>query len=901
MKTGVYELKNGSYLGVELMEITSVPSASAFPAGEKDCCREVYQRFVSLISAYHSLSGNGACAEILWLAEAVENQSVKSRIRLFLILRQIGADRERVKAKLERVAGDFAATLLACRYGISRAPENDRILTGLLEQTDDSCLLGLLKKEKFSGSAQLANLYYYYADLIPDENTSNFTDVIAGMSQLQNCAVSLQIFPVRLTAAEETLYRNAALQYGGLERGVPYAGQMVSDPYARDPHTVYQYYVDRRNAPLFQYNLLIFGGREQAQSLAARLRSHLQSGTARCGTADLACRDLSQAGIRLEKQFFSYPWNLNSQMIRTCRNQELIQKVPLVKGAYRIANLISAEEAAAFFRLPVYEPGMAALQESRGVGGGEQFAEAVVDEKNILLGTLVTNGQKKISIGCPDKLFTRHMLIVGTPGTGKTTFSVHLLLQFARRGIPFLAIEPTKTEYRAMIDSVKNLQVFTPGNNSVSPFIVNPFLPPRGIRVEQYIPSLVSAFEAAFSMPSPLDILFLNAIRASYTRYGWKDYSMLGDPDVRPFGLYEFILIFRELLESSSYSREVKSNLQSGGLYRLMNLIQQNSNIYDNIHTIPIEDLLSAPTVLELNAIDNAEQKSLIMALLLINICVYTKHNQAGDGKLKNAILIDEAHVLLGGQGAGKEDGAGSRGTTVRALQDMIAEIRSYGTSMIIADQSPTKVSREVVANTDIKVAFRLVQGAEKELIADSTNMDENQKEELSRLRTGEAFVFHSLLDAPQLVYTEDIREKEGIRLWVEDAEIARKNTYWDTRRALLKPYPDCRFCRDCAETCDFRIRADAEYVAGAAFQKYKKSFRTAEDMKKCLYLLPKLMPQEPGRYTGEESRRLFACARIKLMRKMALEKEFSLTEKEKAFLLPHVFAETETEEVGDH
>lgn len=901
MKTGVYELKNGSYLGVELMEITSVPSASAFPAGEKDCCREVYQRFVSLISAYHSLSGNGACAEILWLAEAVENQSVKSRIRLFLILRQIGADRERVKAKLERVAGDFAATLLACRYGISRAPENDRILTGLLEQTDDSCLLGLLKKEKFSGSAQLANLYYYYADLIPDENTSNFTDVIAGMSQLQNCAVSLQIFPVRLTAAEETLYRNAALQYGGLERGVPYAGQMVSDPYARDPHTVYQYYVDRRNAPLFQYNLLIFGGREQAQSLAARLRSHLQSGTARCGTADLACRDLSQAEIRLEKQFFSYPWNLNSQMIRTCRSQELIQKVPLVKGAYRIANLISAEEAAAFFRLPVYEPGMAALQESRGVGGGEQFAEAVVDEKNILLGTLVTNGQKKISIGCPDKLFTRHMLIVGTPGTGKTTFSVHLLLQFARRGIPFLAIEPTKTEYRAMIDSVKNLQVFTPGNNSVSPFIVNPFLPPRGIRVEQYIPSLVSAFEAAFSMPSPLDILFLNAIRASYTRYGWKDYSMLGDPDVRPFGLYEFILIFRELLESSSYSREVKSNLQSGGLYRLMNLIQQNSNIYDNIHTIPIEDLLSAPTVLELNAIDNAEQKSLIMALLLINICVYTKHNQAGDGKLKNAILIDEAHVLLGGQGAGKEDGAGSRGTTVRALQDMIAEIRSYGTSMIIADQSPTKVSREVVANTDIKVAFRLVQGVEKELIADSTNMDESQKEELSRLRTGEAFVFHSLLDAPQLVYTEDIREKEGIRLWVEDAEIARKNTYWDTRRALLKPYPDCRFCRDCAETCDFRIRADAEYVAGAAFQKYKKSFRTAEDMKKCLYLLPKLMPQEPGRYTGEESRRLFACARIKLMRKMALEKEFSLTEKEKAFLLPHVFAETETEEAGDH
>ena len=118
--------------------------------------------------------------------------------------------------------------------------------------------------------------------------------------------------------------------------------------------------------------------------------------------------------------------------------------------------------------------------------------------------------------------------------------------------------------------------------------------------------------------------------------------------------------------------------------------------------------------MLELNAIDNAEQKSLIMALLLINICVYTKHNQAGDGKLEKCHPVDERMCCWAVREPGKEDGAGSRGTTVRALQDMIAEIRSYGTSMIIADQSPTKVSREVVANTDIKVAFRLVQGVEK-------------------------------------------------------------------------------------------------------------------------------------------------------------------------------------------
>lgn len=59
------------------------------------------------------------------------------------------------------------------------------------------------------------------------------------------------------------------------------------------------------------------------------------------------------------------------------------------------------------------------------------------------------------------------------------------------------------------------------------------------------------------------------------------------------------------------------------------------------------------------------------------------------------------------------------------------------GTSIIIADQSPTKVSREVVANTDIKVSFRLVQSIEKELIADSTNMGEEEENRLSKIKTG--------------------------------------------------------------------------------------------------------------------------------------------------------------------
>jgi Ni2+-binding GTPase involved in maturation of urease and hydrogenase len=63
------------------------------------------------------------------------------------------------------------------------------------------------------------------------------------------------------------------------------------------------------------------------------------------------------------------------------------------------------------------------------------------------------------------------MLIVGTPGSGKTTFSVGLLDRLWKQGVPFIVIEPAKNEYRALVQSIPDLQVFTPGKNLISPFV----------------------------------------------------------------------------------------------------------------------------------------------------------------------------------------------------------------------------------------------------------------------------------------------------------------------------------------------------------------------------------------------------------------------------------------------
>ncbi len=881
MNIQYYELADNRWLGLDLFEISSLPNKSNMSSDDKEAYEKLAREFEQMLEEIHRLLGDNTCIELLWITDEASNQTFRSYIRLFFVIRKIGNSKEAVEYSIKNTKAGIMSALLAIQFGADDSEAKYSELMDLVSDVSSESVFSVAKSEKCISNSN--SFYpYYYMDVIPRKNLNGFQSLINTISQYRNCCISFQLFPTSLNEEEAFILNEATGELNRIASGTMINRQIYRDALATEPLKSLAYYNGKRSGPAFLYNILVFGDKAGCAGLATKIISLIQSGEEKISSIDPICLDLTSENIDLLGQFSIYPWNINTRLLYYYRNRKLQETIPLANNLRRLQFMVTAEEAVSFFRLPLYEKTMASLKNTKISQAREQFTEKVVDENNVHLGELVSNDSMRVMIGCPNKSFTKHMLVVGTPGSGKTTFSVNLLLQFAKKKIPFLAIEPTKSEYRAMIEAIPDLRIFTPGNNAVSPYIINPFIPPKGIRIEQFIPSLVSAFKAAFSMPSPLDIIFLKAIRTCYIQYGWKDYSMLGDSDVQTFGLHEFILVFKQLIENTTYSQEVRGNIENAGLLRLTNLIEQNSNIYDTVNTVPIEDLLNAPTVLELNSIDNAEQKSLIIALLLINICIYTKHNQTGDGELKNIILIDEAHVLLGeGSPSAKGDNADSQGTTIKALQDMIAEIRSYGTGIIIADQSPTKVSREVVANTDIKVSFRLVQSAEKDLIADSTNMDDEAKANLSKLHVGQAYVYYSQLESPQMVMTEDIREKENIRLSVPDSEIAARITYWSYNKELLRPYKECEYNASCAESCDFVLRSNADYIANAAFEAYRSKIKTNEDYRKCVYNLDKLMKKELDKVQCEDKNRLIICSRIKFMRKVELELPLKLGKKD--------------------
>ncbi len=880
MNVEFFELSNNRWVGLSLFEITSLPDVSLNKENTEDLYEQNVRAFRHIIDETHALMHNNLCIELFWVTQKVERQPFSSIIRFFFVLRKMGENKNNIEHELIDLKTALKNNLVSMHYSISDIQDNWEQLMNLMDDIDQSFLYATVKNQRTIGNAY-SPYPYYYSDIVPGKNTSNFSEIVATLSQVENCAISFQLFPTVFKREEIGLINEVAGELSRFSGGMYINRDYYRDSFASEPLKAYMYYSEHRNSPIFSYNILTIGSKANCASLSTKISSLIQDGTTKVVKCDPVCIDLSGEHIQLKKHFSIYPWNVNVRLMHYYRNTELQKKLPLARKMFRLPFIMTAEEAVSFFRLPIYEKSMVAVKPTKNYYDQEQLSSAVVNDSNIVFGKLFTNDDSNIMVGCSKKALTKHALIVGTPGSGKTTFSMNLLLQLANRGIPFLAVEPTKAEYRDLISVIPNLQVFTPGNHSVCPYVVNPFIPPKGISVEQYIPSLASAFKAAFSMPGPLELIFQKAIRNCYTRYGWKDFSKIGDSDVRFFGLYEFILEYKRIMKNMNYGKEVKGNLEAAGLLRLENLIEQNSNIYDSINTVPIEDLISKPTVIELNSIDNSEQKALIMALLLISVCVYTKHNHRGDGELKNALLIDEAHVLFSNTQRTSDDKANSQESTVKALQDMIAEIRAYGTAIIIADQSPSKVSRDIVANTDIKVAFRLVQAVEKDLIADSTNMDMIAKTNLSKLLQGQAYFYYSQLETPQLILTEDVRKTKKIALNISDEKLAGKCRYWSDHLELSKPYFECKYCSCGNGGCITEMRSYANFISQKALDRFKDQICDDKLLRRCIYNLPILFADDFHKFSGSDKECAVICSRIQLIRKAKLELSVELADED--------------------
>lgn len=440
-------------------------------------------------------------------------------------------------------------------------------------------------------------------------------------------------------------------------------------------------------------------------------------------------------------------------------------------------NWYSANELSLIAGLPQKEVVGLSLKEEVEFGLNVNSGE---DDEKILLGNLVQSGNiLDIDVSLNKKALNKHIFITGVTGTGKTTTCQKLLLESE---MPFLVIEPAKTEYRILIDEpkTKDILIFTLGKDTVSPFRLNPFEFFKHETITSRVDMLKAAMEASFDMEAAIPQLLESSMYECYKDYGWNILTNKNSKFEDPFaeGVYSFPTL-KDLLdkvevevEKQGFDDRLKRDYIGSIKARLQGLLVGSKGIMLNVgRGIDFRELIERKVVLEIEEIKNGSEKSLIMGFVLTNLCEALKAKYKENRHFKHITLIEEAHRLLAKFTPGDSP---NRKQGIETFTDMLAEVRKYGESLIIADQIPNKLTPEILKNTNTKIVHKLFAEDDKEAIGTTMSLSSEQKDFLSSLNTGRAIVFSQGWDKALQVQIKMTTNTTGDR-YVEDNELTER------------------------------------------------------------------------------------------------------------------------------
>ncbi|MGJ7917796.1 ATP-binding protein [Massilia sp. LXY-6] len=415
------------------------------------------------------------------------------------------------------------------------------------------------------------------------------------------------------------------------------------------------------------------------------------------------------------------------------------------------ATLVSGKELAIQLSLPRRSTSTVAVMETQAFGRKVQRLDGGTQApgrgRSLVLGQirhLWENLRQTIDLNL-DQL-SSHVFVSGSTGSGKSNTIYGMLSQISAAGIPFLVIEPAKGEYKHVFGHRPDVQVFGthPGYGPL--LRINPFHFPPAIHVLEHVDRLIEIFNVCWPMYHAMPAVLKEAILLAYEQAGWdleRSVNRHGDGLFPSFA--DLLVTLERVITVSAYSEEVKGNFIGALSTRIRSLTNGLNGQIFTADEIACELLFDSPVIVDLSRVGSAETKSLIMGVLVMRLSEYRMAQGGMNLPLRHVTVLEEAHHLLKrSHGEGGAEGGSLVGKSVEMLTNAIAEMRTFGESFFIADQSPHAVDIAAIRNTNTKIIMRLPEEMDRRLIGKSVALRDEQLDEIARLPQGVAVVYQN-------------------------------------------------------------------------------------------------------------------------------------------------------------
>jgi len=274
----------------------------------------------------------------------------------------------------------------------------------------------------------------------------------------------------------------------------------------------------------------------------------------------------------------------------------------------------------------------------------------------------------------PGRLQNKHVVIVGSSGSGKSLLAKHLLLEYYNKYNHLFIVFDPHNEYSYLAKYINNLQVLDASRLGLNPLELGRLNPRE--RAHQLSSIVMSLFHLGHLQRQALEDLFIQTYEYKGIYVDQPDSWVNKPPEIR-----DVLDVCNKLMAENELYRRI---------YPYIRILADN--VFSS-SSFALSDILDKPIVIALNNLKSDYVRVLYVDTFLQRLLDMMYRRELVGNYI---VVLDEAYTLL------------TRDYSKHVVSRLLMESRKYGVGVVFITQHPLSIPEPIIDNSAVKISFNI-------------------------------------------------------------------------------------------------------------------------------------------------------------------------------------------------